>query len=91
MINNSCTYKNNCKKSMLAFRFLRVAKWAALLLLVSLGSAEMILHYLRGGAVNWIFCLLCAVGGVILFGIGKSLEIHECEIKQRMKRCRARS
>lgn len=85
---SSCKYKNTCAHSLVA-RFMAVARWGALALLLGIGFADVILHLSRGDAVNWVFCGICVVSGVILFWMGQCLLESECGTRKKAGSCHA--
>lgn len=72
----------------LVYEFLAVARWLALVLLVTIGSAAVWLQYIHQQEINWLFLLICVSGGVILFWIGRCLLKSECLSMQQQGRCR---
>lgn len=80
------TNKTSCDQS-LVFRFMRIAKWVALLLLLGIGFADIWLQLQRSQAINWLFFSLCSVGGIGLFWIGHCIMQSECAMQRRCGTC----
>lgn len=76
----------DCEQS-LVFRFMRTAKWVALLLLIGIGTGSAYIQFQHQQNVNWIFFSVCMVCGIILFWVGHSIMISECVTKRRCGSC----
>lgn len=76
----------DCEQS-LVFRFMRVAKWLALALLLGIGSAGVFLQFQRHQDINWMFFAVCTLCGVVLFWIGHCIMKSECATQRRCGTC----
>lgn len=81
-----CWEMKKCEKS-LAFRFIKVARWVALLLLVGIGTLGAFLQYRAGQDVNWMFLAVCVFCGIMLFWMGRCLLKSECQHRLANNRC----
>ncbi len=75
-----------CEKS-LVFRFIRVARWVALLLLTGIGSLGAFLQYQRHQDINWMFFSVCIICGIMLFWMGRCIMKSECASRRRAAAC----
>ncbi|HRJ51650.1 MAG TPA: hypothetical protein PLE99_02695 [Candidatus Thiothrix moscowensis] len=76
-----CWALHRCEKS-LAFRFINIARWVALLLLVGIGVMGAYVQHQQGQDVSWVFVGVCVISGVMLFWMGRCLLKSECQHRQ---------
>lgn len=77
-----CTFVSSCEQA-LAYRFIRIARWVALALLVGIGLGGWWAGYQRQD-INWLFVGVCVSCGVLLFWMGSCILRSECQ-RQRSK------
>lgn len=75
-----------CQQSVV-FYFMRIARWVALLLLVGIGSMAALLQFQRHQDISWLFVVVCALCGIILFWVGHSIMKSECATRHRCGTC----
>lgn len=75
-----------CQQSVV-FYFMRIARWVALLLLISIGSMAALLQFQHNQDINWVFVAVCTLCGIILFWIGHSIMKSECANRRRCGTC----
>jgi hypothetical protein len=75
-----------CEKS-LVFRFIRVARWVALGLLVGIGTLGAFLQYKNHQDINWAFFSICIICGIMLFWMGRCILKSECAARRRAVSC----
>lgn len=77
----------SCEKS-LVFRFIRIARWIALFLLLGIGVLGTSFQYERHHDIDWMFFTVCAVCGIMLFWMGRCILKSECNNKRGNGKCR---
>lgn len=81
-----CWEANKCEKS-LTFRFIKVARWVALFLLVGIGALGSYFQQQRGQDINWMFLGVCVFCGIMLFWMGRCILKSECQHRLAGNRC----